>query len=547
MGRRPDCGAESAGATMTAADLGTHIKGSRRSGTGYKGKCPAHDDQQASLSWADGEKGTIVKCFAGCEVDAIMAAMGLPMAELFADPLPARAPIPPVSPRITAQYRYTDEAGALLYEVVRYQPKGFRQRCPDGKGGWTWSLNGVRRVLYRLPEILGRAEVVMVEGEKDADRLWQCGISATTNAGGSGGWQDGYAVWLQAHGVKTVVILPDNDPAGDQHAQKVAASCRAAGLAVKTLRLPGLLPKGDVSDWLDAGHSVEELQRLLAQPETPMGMVHISEAIRRLTDRLEREAPEFLETPFSGLNALLGGGLFPGELYYLAAKGGEGKSALAIELARHISRHVDVLVISQEMGLAAVVRRFMSQQGQINATRLRQHTLTDQDWAKYVAAAATLHDQKLWIADHAPTVKEIVARVEQLSKVKLVIVDYLQLLQGEGRESRQQIEAVSKGLKALAKSKQLTVFCLSAVASRGEGGQRPSMSWLRGSQMLEHDCDVALLLHQPNPPDPTRELMIAKARDAQCGSVKLCFAPDIVHFVEQTDRQPPSGDYWEQT
>src|SRR5262249_42890268 len=93
---------------------------------------------------------------------------------------------------IVATYDYVSETGDLLYQVVRYEPKTFRQRRPNGTGGWTWKLEGVWQVPYRLPEVVeaiasGRL-VVVVEGEKDADALWALGIPATCNAGGAGKW-----------------------------------------------------------------------------------------------------------------------------------------------------------------------------------------------------------------------------------------------------------------------------------------------------------------------------------------------------------------------
>src|SRR5262245_11352351 len=98
-------------------------------------------------------------------------------------------------PRIVATYDYTDEASCLLYQVVRYQPKAFRQRRRDGKGGWSWNLGDKPRVLYRLPELLGAPKnqpVFVVEGEKDVDRLYSLGLVATCNAGGAGKWRSEY-------------------------------------------------------------------------------------------------------------------------------------------------------------------------------------------------------------------------------------------------------------------------------------------------------------------------------------------------------------------
>jgi putative DNA primase/helicase len=169
-------------------------------------------------------------------------------------------------PRIVATYDYRDEEGGLLYQVVRYEPgfdgepKTFRQRRPDGKGGWVNGLRDVRRVLYRLPELLAAPRdrlVFVVEGEKDADRLHAEGLLATTNAMGAGKWRPEYAEALHA---RHVVILPDNDEPGRAHAQAVARSLADAAASLKVVELPGLPPKGDVSDWLGMpGNGKEQL------------------------------------------------------------------------------------------------------------------------------------------------------------------------------------------------------------------------------------------------------------------------------------------------
>jgi len=167
------------------------------------------------------------------------------------------------SKKIVKTYDYTDEKGNLLFQVVRYEPKGFAQRRPDGKGGSIWNLNGIKRVLYRLQELIkGSDPVFVVEGEKDADRLIKLGLTATTNPGGSGKWRQEYGEFLRN---RDVVIVPDNDPPGKEHGQKVANSLAGKAKRVKVLDLPGLPEKGDVSDWLDKGGNKETLLRLVEE------------------------------------------------------------------------------------------------------------------------------------------------------------------------------------------------------------------------------------------------------------------------------------------
>lgn len=164
---------------------------------------------------------------------------------------------------------YRDESDVLLYQAVRIEPgydgkkKSFYQRRPDGKGGWIKSLDGVRLVLYRWPELLTADKskpVWIVEGEKDAERLASLDLLATTNSGGSNAqWLDEYSFALRD---RKIIILPDNDEPGGKHALKVAHSLYQVGCDIKLLILPGLPEKGDVSDWLNAGHTKAELIEL---------------------------------------------------------------------------------------------------------------------------------------------------------------------------------------------------------------------------------------------------------------------------------------------
>jgi putative DNA primase/helicase len=152
---------------MSADPLSTvlaRLPGCRRSGDGWSASCPAHGDEHASLSVSRRDDGSVLlKCHAGCSQTAVIEAMGLTFKNLFVN---EKAEL-----QITATYPYRDEQGTLLYEVARFEPKTFRQRRPDGAGGWTWSVNGVRRVVYRLPKLRGHQICYICEGEKDCDRL----------------------------------------------------------------------------------------------------------------------------------------------------------------------------------------------------------------------------------------------------------------------------------------------------------------------------------------------------------------------------------------
>lgn len=174
---------------------------------------------------------------------------------------------------IVAEYDYRDERGKLLFQVVRLVPRSFPQRRPDGTGGWIWKLGKIRRVPYRLPELLAAdpdQPIFVAEGEKDVENLRALGLVATTNPGGAaehkdktkpyrGKWRGEYNQHFRG---RDAVVLPDNDDAGRDHAKDVAARLVHIARSVRILELPGLPDKGDVSDWLAQGHAKDELVAL---------------------------------------------------------------------------------------------------------------------------------------------------------------------------------------------------------------------------------------------------------------------------------------------
>ncbi len=168
---------------------------------------------------------------------------------------------------IVEAYDYVDESGELLYQVVRMEPKDFRQRRPKPGGGWEWTLKGTRLVPYRLPQLLAadpNKHVYIVEGEKDVRRLENLLLTATTNAGGAGKWKESFGEYFAG---RPVVILPDNDEPGRAHAAKVAAMLNGKAVSIKVVQLPNLPDKGDVSNWLDAGGKLTDLERMVAEAE----------------------------------------------------------------------------------------------------------------------------------------------------------------------------------------------------------------------------------------------------------------------------------------
>jgi AAA domain/Homeodomain-like domain len=178
-------------------------------------------------------------------------------------------------PRFVSTYDYTDESGTLLHQVVRYaEPKRFNQRRPGAEHGtWEWNLDGVRRVLYRLPDLLvavaDGSTIYVTEGEKDCDNVRGLGFTATTCPGGAGKWLAQYNESLRN---SDVVIIGDNDDAGRDHAEQVAASLNGVAKRLRVLDLAKVWAacpdKGDISDWIAAAGSADKLAAMVeALPE----------------------------------------------------------------------------------------------------------------------------------------------------------------------------------------------------------------------------------------------------------------------------------------
>ena len=223
----------------------------------FRARCPAHDDQNPSLSARRTANGSVLlHCFAGCETGAVVSALGLTMADLFV----SSGSRPRAGSAEARFYVYTGADGAPLGRVVRGPNKQFlQQRYEDGQ--WRNGLRGERLPLYRLPEVRAAIEagkpVWLPEGEKDAEALRALGLCATTNAGGAKAWRDGLADGLA--GASEVIILVDNDEAGMDLGRAKAKSLDRRQIPYRALRAALDEAKADVSDHLAAGLSLDQL------------------------------------------------------------------------------------------------------------------------------------------------------------------------------------------------------------------------------------------------------------------------------------------------
>jgi hypothetical protein len=336
------------------------LQGVVRRGSGIMARCPAHEDKSPSLSISRGDDGrTLVNCHAGCKAEDIVKAAGLTMADLF----PVEVPKAPR--RIVKVYAYRLADGAVVFEVVRYEPKDFRQRRSDGNGGYVWSLANVPRPLplYRLPELLAADKartVFLCAGEKDADNVAALGFIATTKAAGEKNWKDADSSPL--HGRK-LVILPDKDKTGREYAAEVAADLKGRAVAVRLLEFPGEGVK-DVSDWIekarsngveDAAISAEIIAKVKAAPEwtpaPPEGdLLQPAPAQSELTAEFMAEqsgARRRVPLPWKMIDRLTHA-LRPGNVTIVGGPAGYGKSFFVQQIAIHAQGKVEWALLPLE-------------------------------------------------------------------------------------------------------------------------------------------------------------------------------------------------------
>ena len=482
----------------------SRLRGVRKDGKGWKALCPAHDDRKPSLKVDEAEDGKVLlKCFAGCGTEDIIAAIGLKMSDLY--PEPKQRPVDPG--RVVATYDYRDASGKLLFQVCRTADKHFFQRRPDGKGGWITGLGDVKPVLYRLPEVLQavqRGETVFIpEGEKDVDNLARLGLAATTAPMGAGKWRDYYSEHLKG---ANVVILPDNDEPGRKHAQQVAKSLQGKAKSIRLLELPGLLEKGDISDWLAAGGTKEELLRLVAEcPKwEPPGIV--KPVIVRLAE-VEPEEVAWLWHPYIPL----------GKLTILEGDPGVGKTWLALQLAAIVSRGgpfpgpdgvpqerrepANVVYLSAEDGLADTLRPRLDKAG-ADVSRVFALTgweNTDEETGEKKVGSVTL------------AALDVIEEALQRVKPALLVVDPLQAYLGAKVDMHRanEVRPILSGLASLAEKYKCAALCI-----RHLGKSQQDRAIYRGLGSIDFAAAARSILLVGQHPNDERKRVLAQSKSS---------------------------------
>jgi replicative DNA helicase len=318
--------------------------------------------------------------------------------------------------------------------------------------------------------------------------------------------------------------------------------------AADEIRETAFSAQGDVKDIID---SAEAKVFSIAQGSESKGFVHIREAISRTYERLDllardKDAASGTPTGFSALDRTIVG-LGEGDLVLIGARPGMGKTSFAMNIATNIAKssQKNVCVFSLEMSAEQLASRMLSSEALVDSYAIRSGNLTTDQYKKLADAAADLSESNILIDDTTGiTVTRMKAKLRRVKNLGLVVVDYLQLMQGERNGDNRVLEVgdISRGLKILAKELKIPVICC-AQLSRGPESRtdkRPMLSDLRDSGAIEQDADIVMFLYRDEyykaPGDGEQsvaECIVAKNRHGSTGTVKLGWIGQFTKFITQ--------------
>jgi len=391
--------------------------------------CNDHEIGGSIIDWIMAERGKTMEQ----AVIEVGTELGLVESEEEKRPVSAR-------PSIVATYDYTDPNGNLLFQVVRYAPKEFRQRRPDREGGWIWNMEGINRVPYHLPEVLTAETVVITEGEKDADNIRSCGFgfTATCNVRGAGKWLDAYSEFVSG---KNIVVIPDNDDPGRKHAEAIIKSLDEKVNWLKLVQVPA--PYKDASDWLD---SIEPSARACSLRDLIERTPHTLKPLPVFTmAELEAQYVEFarsVETRTFDLARFIPSlgrsvrRLMPGELVVVMSDTGVGKTAIQQCLARSAAP-LPTLFFELELPQELMFERFVQMETAWTSEHVEAHYLTQCGlWRTFEHLNHILVCAESGLS--TVQIESFIGRSELKTGTKpaVVIIDYIGLIRGEASRSR---------------------------------------------------------------------------------------------------------------
>jgi hypothetical protein len=272
----------------------TYLKKFKPRGSQATGCCPFHEDRIPSFS-VNLETGQWF-CH-GCQEKGneltFLLKLGVPMQKKESELKEVKT------------YDYFDEKGELLYQTVRYEPKTFRQRRPDGAGGWIWNLDGVRRVIYNLPKVLDAIRkgkvVAIAEGEKDADTLTSLGIVGTCSPMGAGKWPDEFSQYFRD---ADVFVFYDNDPPGHEHRDDEIRSLQGIPRRLQVIHQHDHFK--DITDWRENGFKTRENFLTLIREQVVTADKTINERMNLMKEKTREFTAALSHLAPQGINSLKG-------------------------------------------------------------------------------------------------------------------------------------------------------------------------------------------------------------------------------------------------
>src|SRR5579862_2838258 len=294
----------------------------------------------------------------------------------------------------------------------------------------------------------------------------------------------------------------------------------------------------------------------IAEKKVSGDVVAMEKVLHEVFEMIENRGQRGTETGYHELDDMMNG-LQNGEMIIVAARPSMGKTALAMNMVEHVSANslVPCAVFSLEMSKQQLAQRMLCSRGQIDAHKLRKGMLQSHEYAHLANVVGELAKAPIWVDDSSSlTPLELRAKARRLKlqhDVKLIMLDYMQLMDNPGPENRQQqISEISRSIKAVARDLNIPVIALSQLNRQSEGrdGHRPRMSDLRESGSIEQDADVVMLLHREDyykmsepdfQPDNIAEVIIAKQRNGPTGTVKLTFLNKSTRFANLSVASDP--------
>lgn len=256
-----------------------------------------------------------------------------------------------------------------------------------------------------------------------------------------------------------------------------------------------------------------------------------------------------VSTGFKDLDRMLSG-LQPSDLIIIAARPSMGKTALALNIAEHaaIKEKMTVAIFSLEMSKTQLTNRMLASNAQVDSHRMRTGQLREKDWHKLTEGATRIGESKIFIDDTPGiSVAEMRAKARRIKAehgLDLILVDYLQLMAGEGNNKQEEVSEISRGLKGIAREMGVPLVSLSQLSRACEQRQdkRPQLSDLRSSGSIEQDADVVAFIYRDDyyNPDSERagitEIIIGKQRNGPVGTVELAFLKQFTKFCDLSRR-----------